>query len=125
MERRSVAYLNISERGASATTSVPSQLFMADCSTVEEGIAARALGFDIVGTTLCAYTPYTKGKTLPAYEMMKTLVKEAGNPIIAEGGIWTPEELRRAMDCGVHAAVVGTAITRVMEITKRFTAAIE
>ena len=103
----------------------PSQLFMADCSTVEEGIAARALGFDIVGTTLCAYTPYTKGKTLPAYEMMKTLVKEAGNPIIAEGGIWTPEELRRAMDCGVHAAVVGTAITRVMEITKRFTAAIE
>lgn len=103
----------------------PSQLFMADCSTVEEGIAARALGFDIVGTTLCGYTPYTKGKTLPAYEMMKTLVKEAGNPIIAEGGIWTPEELRRAMDCGVHAAVVGTAITRVMEITKRFTAAIE
>lgn len=103
----------------------PDQLFMADCSTVEEGVAARKLGFDIIGTTLSGYTPYTKGQKLPNFEMMKALVKEAGNPVIAEGGVWTPEELRQALDCGVHAAVVGTAITRVMDITKHFVAAIE
>lgn len=102
----------------------PDQLFMADCSTVEEGVAAAAMGFDLVGTTLSGYTPYTRGRELPDYAMMERLVREAGVPVIAEGGIWTPEQLRRAMDCGVHAAVVGTAITRVKNITERFVAAL-
>lgn len=102
----------------------PHQLFMADCSTVEEGVAAAAMGFDLVGTTLSGYTPHTRGRKLPDYAMMERLVREAGVPVIAEGGIWTPEQLRRAMDCGVHAAVVGTAITRVKNITERFVAAL-
>lgn len=102
----------------------PHQLFMADCSTVEEGVAAAAMGFDLVGTTLSGYTPYTRGRKLPDYAMMERLVREAGVPVIAEGGVWTPEQLRRAMDCGVHAAVVGTAITRVKNITERFVAAL-
>ncbi|MBO1915504.1 nitronate monooxygenase, partial [Microvirga sp. 3-52] len=46
-------------------------------------------------------------------------------PIIAEGGIWTPEDLKTVFELGVDSAVVGTAITRPMEITKRFIAAVQ
>ena len=50
---------------------------------------------------------------------------DLGATVIAEGGIWSPEQLTKAFDCGVHAAVVGTAITRPMDITKRFVKALE
>lgn len=103
----------------------PDQLFMADCSTVEEGIRAVELGFDIVGTTMHGYTPYTKGSLLPDFDMIEEMVKRTGRPVIAEGGIWTPEQLKRILDCGVLAAVVGTAITRPMDITRRFTSVIQ
>ncbi|GAA0795610.1 N-acetylmannosamine-6-phosphate 2-epimerase [Clostridium sp. AF19-22AC] len=96
------------------------QLFMADCSTLEEGVRAAELGFDLIGTTLRGYTEYTKDVRLPDLEMMRTLVEKVEKPVIAEGGIWTPRQLKAALDTGVLAAVVGTAITRPMEITKKF-----
>ena len=102
----------------------PNQLFMADCSTIEEGLHAAEIGFDFIGTTMSGYTSYTKGTTLPNFEMMKTLVEKSQKLVIAEGGIWSPEELKKALEQGVHAAVVGTAITRPMDITKRFVKAI-
>ena len=98
----------------------PDQLFMADTSCFEEGKMASELGCDIIGTTMAGYTPYTKGTSLPDFKLMERYVNELDNPIIAEGGIWVPEDLKKAMDIGVHAAVVGTAITRPMDITKRF-----
>ncbi len=103
----------------------PDRLFMADTSCFEEGKKAVKLGFDIVGTTMSGYTPYTKGTSLPDFTLMSRYVKELDVPVIAEGGIWTPEDLKRAIDTGVHSAVVGTAITRPMEITKRFVASIK
>lgn len=103
----------------------PNQLFMADTSCFSEGEKARELGIDIVGTTMSGYTDYTKGNTLPDFALMERYVKELDCPVIAEGGIWTPEQLKQALDIGVHAAVVGTAITRPMEITKRFANAIK
>lgn len=103
----------------------PDQLFMADCSTVEEGIKAAELGFDIVGTTMHGYTPYTKGSQLPDFDMIEEMVRRTGKPVIAEGGIWTPKQLKRILDCGVLAAVVGTAITRPMDITRKFTSVIQ
>lgn len=98
----------------------PDQLFMADCSNFEEGIHAEKLGFDFVGTTLAGYTDYTAGTKPPDIPLMKKLVENLSIPIIAEGGIWSPEQLKAAMDAGVAAAVVGSAITRPMEITKYF-----
>ena len=101
------------------------QIFMADCSTYEEAAEAYKLGFDCLGTTLSGYTSYTTGRSLPDVELLGRLVKDFDIPIIAEGGIWTPEQLKTVFDLGIHAAVVGTAITRPMEITKRFMAAIK
>ena len=103
----------------------PNQLFMADTSCFDEGKKAEELGFDLIGTTMAGYTPYTKGTPLPDFNLMERYVNELHSPVIAEGGIWVPQELKRAMDIGVHAAVVGTAITRPMDITKRFVNAIK
>ena len=100
------------------------QIFMADCSTYSEAEAAYELGFDCIGTTLSGYTQYTRGKKLPDIDLVERIVKEINVPIIAEGGIWTPEDLKAVFDRGVHTAVVGTAITRPMEITKKFIQAI-
>lgn len=103
----------------------PDQLFMADCSDAEEGLNAAAMGFDLIGTTMAGYTPYTAGRKLPPFDMIKTLVHECGKPVVAEGNISSPEQLRHAMDMGVLTVVVGSAITRPMEITRRFVAALE
>lgn len=102
----------------------PNHLFMADCSTYREAMNAAEMGFDFVGTTLAGYTPYTKEAEIPDYNLLKKLVSDSGKPVIAEGGIWSPEQLVQALETGVLAAVVGTAITRPMDITKRFVAAI-
>lgn len=102
----------------------PDQLFMADCSTIEEGMHAARIGFDFIGTTMSGYTPYTGGIKLPNFNMMETLVRECGKPVIAEGGIWCPADLKKALDTGAFAAVVGSAITRPREITKRYSEAI-
>jgi N-acylglucosamine-6-phosphate 2-epimerase len=98
----------------------PSQLFMADCSTYQEGMNAAALGFDLIGTTLSGYTEESKNDNLPNYDMMSALSQDSKKPVIAEGNIWTTEQLKLAIKCGVHAAVVGSAITRPMLITRRF-----
>lgn len=111
----------ISELFPSIREKYKDQLFMADCSTYEEAIMAVELGFDIVGTTLSGYTEATKGNSLPDFGLVEKLVKKVSVPIIAEGGITTPEELKGLLDLGIYSAVVGSAITRPMDITKRFT----
>jgi N-acylglucosamine-6-phosphate 2-epimerase len=47
-----------------------------------------------------------------------------GCPIIAEGRIRTPEDVRTVCDAGAYAVVVGTAITNPMDITARLAGAI-
>lgn len=102
----------------------PDQLFMADCSTYEEALHAQEIGFDLAGTTLRGYTDYTRGIAIPDFDLLKKMADTLKIPVIAEGGIWSPEQLKKALNCGVHAAVVGTAITRPMDITKRYVKAI-
>ena len=58
------------------------------------------------------------------FQVASKLANELGATVIAEGGIWEPWQLKKALDSGAHAAVVGTAITRPHEITKRFVNAI-
>ena len=103
----------------------PNQLFMADTSCFEEGELAEGLGFDLIGTTMAGYTPYTKGRALPDLELIREYRKRLSTPIIAEGGIWTPDDLVNVYKAGAFSAVCGTAITRPMDITKRFVKALE
>lgn len=101
----------------------PQQLFMADCSKLEDAILAKELGFDLLGSTLAGYTDDTKGVHLPDYGLLENMI-DVGLPVIAEGGISTPEDLGKVMELPVYCAVVGSAITRPMEITKRFSSVI-
>lgn len=98
----------------------PEQLFMADTSCFEEGKLALELGCDLIGTTMCGYTPYTKGEAIPAFNLIERYSKELSATVIAEGGIWYPEQLVKAYESGAFSCVVGTAITRPRDITRRF-----
>lgn len=95
-------------------------LMMADISTHQEGVAAADAGMDMVSTTLSGYTPYSPQLEGPDFDLMESLAATLVVPVLAEGRIWTPEEAARAMDTGVHAIIVGTAITRPKDITERF-----
>lgn len=96
----------------------PEQLLMADVSSAEEALFAQKIGFDIVGTTLVGYTDYTKGNN--PLEELKKVIDVLDIPVIAEGNIDTPQKAKVALDLGAYAVVVGGAITRPQQITKRF-----
>lgn len=70
------------------------------------------------------YSADTKGTEIPCFPMLEKLAQDLTIPLIAEGGIWEPQQLQKAFACGAYAAVIGTAITRPREITKRFVNAI-
>lgn len=116
---------NFEEFFSEVRAKYPNQLFMADTSCFEEGQLAERLGFDLIGTTMAGYTSYTKGRSLPDLELIEKYSKELNVPIIAEGGIWSPEDLKNVYKAGAFSAVCGTAITRPMDITKRFVKALD
>lgn len=93
---------------------------MADCSTFEECMEAERIGFDVVSSTLCGYTDYSKLIDGPNFELIERCVKNLKVPFIAEGKINTPEELAKVLELGAYCAVVGGAITRPQLITERF-----
>lgn len=105
----------------------PRQLFMADCSTVEEAIYADELGFDFIGTTLVGYTSQSKGDKINAddFKIIRDILKQVKHPVIAEGNIDTPQKAKRVLELGCYSVVVGSIITRPQVITKRFTDVIE
>lgn len=96
----------------------PNQKFMADISTIEEGLRAKSLGFQFVGTTLVGYTE--QSKNMNNFEVLSTLIEKCKIPVIAEGNFDTPEKARKALEMGAYSVVVGSAITRPQLITKRF-----
>lgn len=105
----------------------PDQLWMADCSTVEEALHADALGFDFIGTTLVGYTAESKGMRIEEedFKILRQILEKAVHPVIAEGNINTPEKARRVIDLGAFSVVVGSIITRPQVITKNFVQALE
>ena len=104
----------------------PNIIIMADCATYEEGIAAYKAGADLVGTTMNGYTPATKDcKGEPNYDLCERLARDLPCPVIAEGRIHTPEQAKRMLELGAWAVVVGGAITRPLEIARRYFAALD
>jgi putative N-acetylmannosamine-6-phosphate epimerase/predicted NBD/HSP70 family sugar kinase len=96
---------------------------MADISTLEEGIYAAQLGADLVATTLSGYTSGDQPQVGPNIQLIRELAAAIKVPIIAEGRMNSPEDVREALAAGAHAVVVGSMITRPHLITQKFVAA--
>lgn len=94
-------------------------LAMADCALADDGERAKAAGADIVATTLCGYTKETKGRVLPALDVVAEFAR-LGTFVICEGGIHRPEDAAKAMQAGADAVVVGTAITNTEWLVQQY-----
>ena len=105
----------------------PDQLWMADCSTVEEALHANELGFDFIGTTMVGYTPQSQGDRIEEndFEIMRKIIANVKHRVIAEGNINTPQKAKRVIELGAFSVVVGSIITRPQLITKAFAQALE
>lgn len=103
-------------------TKYPSQKFMADISTTEEGLRADRLGFHYIGTTLIGYTP--QSQHVEKFTVLEELIKQCKKPVIAEGNFNTPEQAAKAIEMGAYCVVVGSAITRPQIIAKWFSDAV-
>lgn len=102
------------------------KLVWADCSTLDEGVNAALAGADIVSTTLYGYTKETAlpDDAGPSFEFLSSLIKALKVPVVLEGRVWHPDEVKRAFETGAYAVVVGSAITRPHYITRRFLKAV-
>jgi N-acylglucosamine-6-phosphate 2-epimerase len=97
------------------------RLAFADCATADDGRRAADAGADVVATTLAGYTSETERYALPAFGLVRALA--ALHPFaVCEGGIAVPEQAGVAFGAGASAVVVGTAITNVDVVTRRFAA---
>lgn len=97
---------------------------MADIATVEEATAAEKAGADIVATTLSGYTAYSPKRETPDFELLEAVARGVEVPVVAEGHIQTPAEAQRCFALGAWAIVIGSAITRPVELTQKFAEAI-
>jgi N-acylglucosamine-6-phosphate 2-epimerase len=96
---------------------------MADVDTLDAGLAARDAGADLVATTLSGYTN-GRPPTGPDVELVRQLATKLDCPVVAEGRIRTPGDVRSVCDAGAYAVVVGHAITNPMDLTARLVDAI-
>lgn len=100
------------------------RLAMADCATAADGAACKALGFDILGTTLSGYTAETSTAAAdPDFELIRRF-RALGVFTMAEGRFNTPDLAARALAAGADAVTVGTALTRLEVMTGWFAAAL-
>jgi N-acylglucosamine-6-phosphate 2-epimerase len=98
-------------------------LVMADVSTFDEGVAAAEAGADFVATTLAGYTPESRPTDGPDLRLVERLASAVVTPVVCEGRIRDPEDVRRAFEARAFAVVVGSAITGIDDLVRRFVAA--
>lgn len=93
-----------------------------DLSEVSEGDKAIMNGCSMFSTALSGYTEKTSIKNTwePDFKLLSLLVENFQLPVLAEGRYWTLDHVKRAMDIGAHAVVIGSAITRPHLITEYF-----
>lgn len=104
----------------------PDLILVADISTLEEGLFCYRNGVDIVGTTLSGYTPYSKNPikfgTVPSpepdYELIRELRNAGVERVIAEGRINDGLRMKKCLEAGAYAVVIGTSITEPAKIVK-------
>lgn len=104
-----------------AATGLP---ILADISTYQEGLVAEAAGADLVSTTMSGYTPYSPDLPGPDIDLVRRLTTVLKVPLVAEGRYHAPDQVVQALAAGATTVIVGGAITRPQEITRRFVGAI-
>ncbi len=93
---------------------------MADIDSLEEGLRAADAGADLVATTMAGYTPARPMTDGPDLDLLAALAARVQTPVICEGRIASPADLRAAFEAGAFAVVVGTAITNPLALTQSF-----
>jgi N-acylglucosamine-6-phosphate 2-epimerase len=97
------------------------RIAMADCSNDDDAFAAAEAGADIVATTLAGYTEASRGRALPALDLVHRCSRF--HPfVICEGGVAAPASLAAAFAAGASAVVVGTALTNLDTLVARYVA---
>jgi len=95
---------------------------MADIATVEEGLAAAQAGASLVATTLAGYTDARPATPGPDLDLVAALAARCPVPVICEGRVASPADVKAAFAAGAYAVVVGTAITNPTAIVRMFVA---
>jgi N-acylglucosamine-6-phosphate 2-epimerase len=108
---------------ALATIHARGRLAMADCADEDDLRAAAALGFDLVGTTLAGYTDATRGRPLPALDLVAAVASDLPG-VVLEGGVREPAQVRAAFAVGADVVVVGTALTNLDAAIRAFAAGV-
>jgi len=98
---------------------------MADVSCVDDAELAQSLGADVLSTTLAGYTEHGRpALDGPDLDFLNMLVGQSTLPVVAEGRYREPADVAQAFALGAHAVVIGGAITRPQDITRRFVQAV-
>lgn len=98
---------------------------MADVDSVEAGQYAYQSGADLLASTLSGYTGPGAVPDGPDIELVAALTRATPLPVVAEGRMRVPDDVRAAFEAGAFAVVVGTAITDPLAITRRFMSAVD
>lgn len=96
---------------------------MADVATVDEGLAAAAAGAQLVATTMAGYTDARPATAGPDLDLVAALAERCQAPIVCEGRISSPADVRAAFAAGAFAVVVGTAITNPTAVVRMYVGA--
>jgi N-acylglucosamine-6-phosphate 2-epimerase len=91
----------------------------ADCAHIEDARAALGAGADVLATTLCGYTDETRGTQLPALDLVRA-ISTLGAFTVCEGGVASPAQAASAFAHGASAVVVGTALTNLDVLVRRY-----
>lgn len=91
----------------------------ADCARIDDARAALAAGADALATTLCGYTDETRGTPLPALDLVRRIAG-LGVFTVCEGGVASPAQAANAFAHGASAVVVGTALTNLDVLVRRY-----
>jgi len=96
------------------------RLAMADCSNLDDAKNAILEGADIIGTTLAGYVgKQVKDTDKPNIKLVKEF-KKLNCFVMAEGRYNSPDLARKAILAGADAVTIGSAITRIDNITNWF-----
>ena len=98
---------------------------MADCSNLEDAVNAIKEGAEIISSTLSGYVgKKLKNTDKPDFHLLKKY-KKLNSFTMAEGRFNSPDLAKKAIRYGADSVTVGSAITRIENITKWFAKAVK